>query len=388
METNTNDNIENDFMYQSLIEMRKKNPRYQRKIVKVARKFDTNRKITMKLSSVLNNFYYTSGNTSEEDNNIHIIEDTRKKLSEKLVTKDDFDVKNLTQSNVISIDIEPASTFLPLMCKLIIICDGAVVERGQCLLVRDVNTQLSEDEFFKANTSTNLKIRCFSAKEQRQSQSSQTDQNYGANSPSVSNIYPYETNKQFSPTKNFHGESQKYFESFDQDLNEFWSIPYYQYQKKIFKKQDFSINTTESDINKSYLENMGHGYSRNRIPSYRNEMFMVVNDKKFPKTIQSEFSNSSFVSETYRIKRSYIEERFSKFDAEVIISDRKQTEKSIPIINCTSSRHSKKNENKNDILINHQKPLSNSDSRQKTRSQRSSVTSLIMMQIKNGRIIE
>lgn len=387
MATNNDASIENDFMYQSLIEMRKRCPKYQRRIVKSARKLDMNRKITKQLSSVLNNFYYTSGNTNEEDNNIQRIEDTRKKISEKSVTKVDYDEKTLIQSNVISIDIEAASTFLPLMCKLIIISDGAVVERGQCLLVRDVNTQVSDEEP-KAYTNKNLKIRCSSVIEQRQNQSSQTDPRHES-FQRASKSHLNETNNQFSQTNNLYRKNSETFESFDQDSIEFWSIPYYQYQKKNFKKKDFSINTTESDIFKSFLDEWVPEYSRKRIPSYRNEMFMVVNDnKKSPNIIKSDFSNTSFISERYRIKRSYIEERFSKFEAEVVISDRKQTEKSIPIINCTSSSNSRINETENEILVNYQKPLSNNDSRQKTRSQRSSVTSLIMMQLKNGRIIE
>lgn len=384
MESSKNDSIESDVMYQSLTEMRKKCPKYQRKIVKPAKKLDANRKITKQLSCVLNNLLYTSGNTTDE-NNVQTMEDSRKKLYEKSVTKMDYDEKALTLSNVISIDIEPASTFLPLMCKLIIISDGAVVERGQCLLVRDVNTQVSEEEF-KINTNKNVKIKCFSAREQRQDRFSQTDSSFDQKSSRID--FSNDKNRQFSSKNNFQNANQSFFESFDQDMNDYWSIPYYQYQKKFFNKQDFSINTTASDIIKSFSKQMVPECTRQRIPSYRNEMFMIVNTQQSPSILESNFSNSSFFSESYHVKRSYIEERFSKFEAEVVISDRNHTETPIPIENCTSSSFTNINEKTNDLVAINRKSMSNNDSRVKTRSQRSSVTNLLMMQVKNGRIIE
>ncbi|RNA14048.1 hypothetical protein BpHYR1_048931 [Brachionus plicatilis] len=331
---------------------------------------------TIKSDCIENDFI---GNSTEEKISSHRLEDTRKKIFDKSVTRVDDDDKTLTQSNVVSIDIEPASTFLPLMCKLIIICDGAVVERGQCLMVRDVNTQVSEDEF-KVNTNTKVKIRCFSARE-RQDQFNQTNSKFGEKSLNVN--FSNDSNRRFSPLDSLQNLSQNYFESFE-DLNDYWSIPYYQYQKKLFHKQDFSINTTESDILKSYSQEVVPEYSRQRIPSFRNEMFMIVNNKQSPIIVQSNFANNSFISESYHVKRSYIEERFSKFEAEVVISDRKQKETPIPIKNCTST----KNDLRNEVLVSHQKSLPKNDSRLKTRSERSSVTNLIMMHLKNGRIIE
>jgi hypothetical protein len=68
--------------------------------------------------------------------------------------------ENFDKSDTISIDIDPKSTLLPLMCKLMIIVEGAIYERGKCILVRDAGIQVNFNDNENVNKNeNNLKIK-------------------------------------------------------------------------------------------------------------------------------------------------------------------------------------------------------------------------------------
>ncbi|CAF0709523.1 unnamed protein product [Brachionus calyciflorus] len=406
MNSNAADSNEKDVLYDSLSELRKKCPKYERKIIKPARLKNPNKKITKQLTCVLNSLFYTNGkNLDNNENNSEIqdYQDLKKCLFDKLVSKNDYDDKVLVQSDVITIDIDPQSTYLPLMCKLMIICEGAIVERGKCMLVRDVTTQFGNEEIsFKINQIQN------NVQTQKEfiNQGIQTEtvEKLKKSEEEIFNglkIIQDDLNSKFSNSKNNYQNSIR--ES-HHDINELWSIPYYQYQKKKFNKQDFTINTTEEDILNYYrsLETKNEN-SRQRIPSFRNEMYMLVNnDNRMVKNSnydQSHFLNrSSLMNETYKIRKSFIEERFSCFEAEVVITDKCETSLDhhiFPISNSSNFYEVQEFNTRSvpkSITFHEKSQLEPSfriteESEDKRRSHRSSVTNLIMMQVKNGRIV-
>lgn len=103
---------------------------------------------TKNLTFSVNDAVFTNGNESdlkndEESNFEHITHlikrrDLYKKLSRQIGTC----LENCSISDSISIDIEPESTKLPMMCKLMIIVEGAIYERGTRVLVRDASIQV------------------------------------------------------------------------------------------------------------------------------------------------------------------------------------------------------------------------------------------------------
>lgn len=101
--------------------------------------------ITKQLTFIINEIYFTDGKASLElvqrTNKLQTKFFVRKKLFNKSVRCVGTSLRNCVQSDVISIDIDEKSTLLPLMCKFMIIVEGAVVERGEPVLVRDFAMQ-------------------------------------------------------------------------------------------------------------------------------------------------------------------------------------------------------------------------------------------------------
>lgn len=103
------------------------------------------------LTVTMNEIYYTNGKPAADDKaacEVQQVIGERRDLYKKKVKSIGTSLKNCVQSDVISIDIDPDSTRLPLMCKLMIIVEGAAYERGVRVLVRDAGVQvdnLSQD---------------------------------------------------------------------------------------------------------------------------------------------------------------------------------------------------------------------------------------------------
>ena len=114
------------------------------------------RDIQKSLTFTLNEIYFTDGsaattNEIDSENGISVV-GTKKDLYTKLTKSIGTSLKNCETSDMISIDIDPESTRLPLMCKLMIIVEGAAVERGTRVLVRDAAIQVDdEDDDFTKN---------------------------------------------------------------------------------------------------------------------------------------------------------------------------------------------------------------------------------------------
>lgn len=218
-------------------------------------------------------------------------------------------MKNFDTSDMISIDIDPESTRLPLMCKLMIIVEGAALERGQRVLVCDAGIQVGDDEqllskeasipVIKVNADreadaeadkrearraastaremttsekTNNKYRSSEslAFETTSNKMKKSAANSARNSGSLSNLLTHHacesvsiysddifnntSSSNYFSKKSTSGSGRKRVHSSNHtmqsylDLCEYNSAPYYQYQRKNWKKNDFSCNLHEHMI--------------------------------------------------------------------------------------------------------------------------------------------
>ena len=113
------------------------------------------RDIKKDLTFTLNEIYFTDGKSlpqtemSEQSSNDNDSSIQKTGVKKNLYTKQTKSIgtsmKNFDTSDMISIDIDPESTRLPLMCKLMIIVEGAALERGTRVLVRDAGIQVGDD---------------------------------------------------------------------------------------------------------------------------------------------------------------------------------------------------------------------------------------------------
>lgn len=100
------------------------------------------------LTCSVNQVYYTNGKCVPENDyksEVQEIIGSPRHLYKKKIRVIGTSLKNCVQSDVVSIDIDPESTRLPLMCKLMIIVEGAYCERGTRVLVRDASIQVNTD---------------------------------------------------------------------------------------------------------------------------------------------------------------------------------------------------------------------------------------------------
>ncbi len=108
--------------------------------------------VQKELTFTMNPVYFTNGKASPSDVAVCEVQEVigeRRDLHTKKIKSIGTSLKNCVQSDMISIDIDPESTRLPLMCKLMIIVEGAAYERGTRVLVCDASTQcdtLTTDE--------------------------------------------------------------------------------------------------------------------------------------------------------------------------------------------------------------------------------------------------
>ena len=121
-----------------------------KKILPVAIPFKNLRK---ELTFTLNEAVFTHGdlsklNSEKSSSYSELLSDkmSRKNIYKRQIRSIGTSLENCDTSDMISIDIEPESTKLPLMCKLMIIVEGAAYERGTRVLVRDASIQVGTEE--------------------------------------------------------------------------------------------------------------------------------------------------------------------------------------------------------------------------------------------------
>jgi hypothetical protein len=344
---------------------------------------------------------------------------------------------------MISIDIDPESTRLPLMCKLMIIVEGAAYERGTRVLVRDASIQASmqaDDNTMKENKNLyskekENKLRAKSIPvimvSQEEDDSNRLDTfettHFTKYSKILTNKYKssesvnYETYNQINDpsrrrkrnrfARNTGGGSlsnlcaslhpDEYFcsdyfnrkkrdlQSSYLDLYEYTSIPYYQYQRKNLKKCDFSCNTIHENITK--LINNDHETIELHIPIriipelHRNEKRIIIN------------------KELDKMKR-IIDERINRFEAEITFYNLNDTTSSSSS-SLASTPRIRIEPHPNILSFKQSDPIPYScQYEQSTESiiasdhfnkryrflddSSKSVTNLMLMQIVNGRLIE
>lgn len=344
-----------------------------------------------KLNIVINETYYANGKPSLYNDSITDIQEI---IGEKkfIMTKDvptlGSDLKKCSLSDTVSIDIDPESTLLPLMCKLMIIVQGAILERGTRVLVRDAQTQTIEEIRNNFNNDIKQKVDhselCDSERYRisfqrhikfENSGKYRSSINLNLNDNNSANYYGV-SNKFGGSLSNLHKsilintpDSSLYKNTIKKSLfNSFnnLSVPYYLYQSKKFSKHDFSINTRLSSfnlsgsynclVNKPKIFEIGHYHEKIK---HRNEKFVYI-DNDFP------FDSISFLE----AKKQEIENRLR---------------------NIFSENRFKSNSQQ--ILIDYMNPVFNNQSNEEyllenNNNNAVSVTNLIMMQLVDGRLIK
>lgn len=252
--------------------------------------------IRKQLTSVLNKTYFTDGlqEIKHETLNEPI-------LSKKFIRCVGTSLKNCDWSDVVTLDIDSESTFLPLMCKLMIIIQGACVERGRPVLVRDASIQVSDK---KNNQELITKKQGMLMAPSRDGVSEPRDSYYRRQS--------------------FH------------NLPEYTSIPYYQYQTVKNECKDASCNTEDfyvlsnnifilNDRKENPQEDFKKKLALNVIEEHKN---FENNDKEdadddseeleihIPIEIQHE---NKRMSSKFKRKCVLFGEKFNRFEAEITL---------------------------------------------------------------------
>jgi hypothetical protein len=248
------------------------------------------------LTSVVNETYFTNGKPSAQNEYISEIQEIigqKRDLYSKTIRSIGTSLKNCDQSDMISIDIDPESTRLPLMCKLMIIVEGAAFERGTRVLVRDAGVQCepfcddSSEDALRLNKLNNQKYKTVNDNDhssliyksipihiEKTSGSTQTTQfnpklnmrhkssdclnnflrsvhqhdhpHHHHHCGSLKNLNVLDDSSQFTSNYFKRCSSNKKLNQFDScylDLLEHQSVPYYQYMRKNLCKEDFCGNT-------------------------------------------------------------------------------------------------------------------------------------------------
>lgn len=174
------------------------------------------------------------------------------------------DQKNFDFAEMITFDILPESTRLPLMCKMIIYKQGATHEREPPLLVRDVCIQCDEIDH---RNETNLLP--------ANSQECLVDPSMTEDDDTSSIITAGGTiQHRISPLLYQH----KYLRQIDSnilDRREFYSIPFYQYPGRRYGQKDVQMQIDESEFNHP-LDETNHFEPTN----YSVTMIIPVRDRR------------------------------------------------------------------------------------------------------------
>ena len=372
-----------------------------------------------KLDFTLNDIYHTDGKSEIQK------VDNRKILSKKTIKSIGTCLEYFVLSDMISIDIDPDSTRLPLMCKLMIIVEGAAKERGTRNLVRDAGVQtndevdiyihVEEKDNQKSNKKHELK---FNTLERHRSSESITHEAYNElynkkkstsrllTGGSMSNLnLPTlsisEESSYFNKTSRSTETEAKRLERLDRI--EHAATPYYQYIRTNIEKNDFSSYVNEECFEKVQVHKATSTSNINDevevlIPikivpeTHRNEKHIFIDNNSTQLTLQSDF----YIDDIERMNilsqnmRRYFDERLNRFEAEISFYNLKDGRMNEPIFSFTESNHpvsysyhihqctSKKNQQHQQIYqqVNHVK-----------RSE-PSVTNMMVMHIVDGQIID
>ena len=267
-ESKTNDNDEDDEMFKSLRRVSTAYDALNNKNVRFSL-LNNNRKmstvpfqpyVTKQLTFIINEIYFTNGKTSLElvqrTNKLQTKFFVRKKLFNKSVRCVGTSLKNCVQSDIISIDIDEKSTLLPMMCKLMIIVEGAVIERGEPVLVRDFAIQVNfsssgeeihYDEKHQYMSSYTTEDNTDDEDDDRSSHEhpfiKEPKSQYSKLSRVTNNrnkIRKFKKQLSISGRRDSYYRRQSYF-----NINEYSSVPYYQYS--LVKDATFSDAETMTD---------------------------------------------------------------------------------------------------------------------------------------------
>jgi len=222
------------------------------------------------LAALLNTVLFTDGSSELKDENFEDNED-KKILFLRNVRCIGTRLANCVLSDVISIDINSDSTLLPMMCKLMLISEGAAVERGIAVMVRDAGVQVSPSEI---KTSLN-KLSTENVNSSREDLIEESDESDSAIDTSYTkfeqrkNIQKGRTTHEATFFEEVKGKNRRFFDRFSRqkvnnntqnisgrrdsyyrrqsyhNLPQYLSIPYYQYQQKVVETCDASCGTDD-----------------------------------------------------------------------------------------------------------------------------------------------
>jgi hypothetical protein len=411
---------------------------------------DTQKELTF----TLNEIYFTNGKPMENNENISEVQEiigSKKNLFNKKINSIGTSLKNCDLSDMISIDIDAESTRLPLMCKLMIIVEGAAYERGHRVLVRDESTQVGddninnkmysnendnkvraksipviqisekEDDFEKIQRLDTIERKDFTkysktfTNKYKSSESVNHETYNHINNPkknrsrfvrntgggSLSNLFVSSHPDEYFCSEYFN-RKRRDLHSSHIDLYEYTSIPYYQYQRKNFKKCDFSCNTIHINENKSKSINNDHESIEVHIPiriipeHHRNEKRIIIN-KELDKITCSDFSATPLATKIKRI----IDERINRFEAEITFYNLNDTTSSSSS-SLVSTPRIRIEPHPNILSFKQTDPISYSCQYQQSSElcdhynkqyrflddSSKSVTNLMLMRVINGRLLE
>lgn len=325
------------------------------------------------LAFTLNEVYSTDGKGPMNDSDGKL--GTKQHLFRQKIKSIGTSLKNCDISDVISIDIDPESTRLPMMCKLMIIVEGAAYERGRRVLVRDASIQVGEcclgaslDDYGKqipivrvdTGTSSNLtdsiKYRSseninYETLNQHVNIKTNLISNRSKSGGSLSNL---STSFPLSVYSDDHLDLNTYYfnkdlrnRMFESHLNllEYTSIPFYQYITRNVAMKDFT-NPIQEDLytEYSYVEKktMSHSSSSSNLANthdiievkipirlcppelHRNEKTILITNDYNTNGSNSSSSltrrSDSFRTLKNNMKR-YLDEKLNRFEAEITFFD-------------------------------------------------------------------
>jgi hypothetical protein len=182
--------------------------------------------VQKELTFTLNPVYFTNGKASPSQLDVCEVQEiigARRDLHSNKIKSIGTSLKNCVQSDMISIDIDPESTRLPLMCKLMIIVEGAAYERGTRVLVCDASTQCDTLGVDEDRTKADNQNMSDESANESLSANAATDANNNNNNPdSFKNIPIHiEKNSKFNRVNHFISRKKKFPSSF-RPLTIFW----------------------------------------------------------------------------------------------------------------------------------------------------------------------
>lgn len=349
-------NEDDDILYNSLCRLTNSNAKHKTKakmLISPVHYKEGNKE----LGFIINEVYSTDGKGSISEATGKL--GSRQHISNRKIKSIGTSLKNCDISDVISIDIDSESTKLPMMCKLMIIVEGAAYERGTRVLVRDAAIQVGEvcfnKQFDEEDSGRQIPIKIDSAA------SNLTD---SVKYRSSENINYEAANKHVNIQTNLVSARSKsggslsnlssiplsiysddlefnYFNKnlrknmFESHLNllEYTSIPFYQYITRNVAMQDF-CNPIQEDLyeyiykskgsHRSSLSNFGstHEFVEVKIPIrrypevHRNEKMILINNDHKNGSNTSLHRSDSFKSLKSNMRR-YIDEKLNRFEAEI-----------------------------------------------------------------------